>query len=72
MSDPVLRQLYIIHAQVELAIGLLEGAPAADLAPAGGGCAHPDGHRHDATTGGDGPARWICDVCDQIFDGPLP
>jgi hypothetical protein len=71
--DAALQQLYIVRAQVELAIGLLE-APAGTAAPAAGPdvCLHPEGHRHDITTAGDGPARWLCDVCDQTFDGPLP
>lgn len=71
--DDALQQFYIIRAQAELAIRLLEGAvPAAADAAAAGGCAHPDGHRHDATTGGDTGEQWICDLCDQTFAGPVP
>jgi hypothetical protein len=72
MSDPVLRQLYIIHAQVELAISLIEGSGKVSAAIPAAGCLHPEGHRHDTTTAGDGPATWLCDVCDQTFEGPVP
>jgi hypothetical protein len=69
MADPVLDQLYIIRAQVELAIGLLEARAAEGASPpARVGCPHPPDHRHDATNA-DGPVQWICDLCDQIFPG---
>jgi len=74
--EAALQQLYIVRAQVDLAIaivgGVVDGPPAAAPPEGPGGCLHPEDHRHDATTGGDGPPKWICDICDQTFDGPLP
>jgi hypothetical protein len=66
-GDPILDQLYIVRAQVELAIGLLEAREASPPA-APVGCSHPADHRHDATNAG-GPVQWICDLCDQIVPG---
>src|SRR4030095_6643156 len=63
-GDPILDQLYIVRAQVELAIGLLEAREASPPA-APGRCSHPADHRQDATNAG-GPVQWICDLCDQI------
>lgn len=66
----VLQQLYIIRAQVELGIALLEAA-----APAAGGpgaCPHPAEKRYDATTAGESGDKWICGDCLQTFEGALP
>ena len=71
-TDAALQQLYIVRAQVELAIGLLEAGPTTAAAASNGACLHPEDHRHDVTAGGDVGPRWMCDVCDQTFDGPLP
>ena len=70
MSPEVLAQLYVLRAQLEIAIRLLEGD--ADTAAAGEdetGCPHPEDKRVDATVmDGRGP-RWKCLVCDQEFAG---
>lgn len=70
--EAVLQQLYIIRAQVDLGIALLEGgAPRPDV-PIAGVCPHPEDKRYDATTAGDGPHKWICGDCLQTFEGAIP
>ena len=67
----ILSHLYLIRAQVDLAIAAAE-AGADGPAIVAGACPHPDEKRYDATTGGDGPPKWICGVCLQTFEGALP
>lgn len=59
----LLQHLYMVRAQVDLAIAAAE----ADL-PQPIGCDHPLEARLDATTGG-GPPRFLCRVCEQEIDG---
>lgn len=60
-----LQHLYMVRAQVDLAIATLEGVPPAEDE----GCPHPEEKRVDATVmDGSGP-RWKCLVCDAEFAG---
>jgi hypothetical protein len=60
-----LQHLYMVRAQVDLAIATLERVPLAEDE----GCPHPEDKRVDASVmDGSGP-RWKCLLCDQEFEG---
>lgn len=59
----VLGQLYVLRAQVDVLIRMLEGDPEAPT-----GCPHPEEKRLDTTTAG-GPRKFICGVCDEEVEG---
>lgn len=60
-----LQHLYMVRAQVDLAIAAVEGVEQ----PAAVGCQHPEDKRVDASVmDGSGP-RWKCLLCDAEFEG---
>jgi hypothetical protein len=60
-----LQHLYMIRAQVDLAVAALEG----EQIPVATGCLHPEDKRMDASVmDGTGP-RWKCLLCDAEFEG---
>lgn len=71
--DPILAQLLIMRAQLDLVIAQLEAPPSFDpvLLPTARACVHPEEKRADASTLG-GPSKWICLECEQEFAGVLP
>lgn len=64
-ADPVvvLGQLYVLRAQLDVLVRMLEGEPEAPT-----GCQHPEEKRLDTTVAG-GPHKFICGVCDQEVEG---
>lgn len=58
----VLGQLMVMRAQLDMTIAMLEG-------PQPDGCQHPEEKRLDITTGGGGPPRFFCQVCEQELEG---
>jgi hypothetical protein len=70
VTHPLIQHLYVIRAQVDLAIAAFEevlapiGSPAAPI-----GCSHPAEKVYDAATM-DKPNQVICGVCGLEFEGP--
>ena len=67
MGPEVLAQLYVLRAQLEIAIRLLESEPDA-AGEDETGCEHPEDKRVDATTMG-GPQKFHCLVCGAEVEG---
>jgi hypothetical protein len=63
--NPVLQHLYIIRAQIDLAIGALEGVPAEQA-----GCPHPEEKRLNLTNMGQ-PPHFLCLVCGDDVPGQM-
>jgi hypothetical protein len=67
MTVVVLKQLYALRAQLDVAIQLLETqlleAQGLTAVPPVEGCPHPPNRQRDATTMGGGPPQIVCLDC---------
>lgn len=62
-NDVILKQLFILRAQVDVLIGLVQG-PEPEIV----GCPHPQEKRRDTTTMG-GERQYLCLACGETVKG---